>query len=84
MVFHAAQRRHVLDAEHEGLVFGRLDLRPTADLHVGRLGVRGRGRTRRWWSTGGRRPPQPFYRATPAEPMERGPAPGDPVARASG
>ncbi|HYN94687.1 MAG TPA: ATP-dependent DNA helicase, partial [Pilimelia sp.] len=25
MVFHAAQRRHALDAEHEGLVFGRLD-----------------------------------------------------------
>ena len=27
MVFHAARRRHALDAEHEGLVFGRLDLR---------------------------------------------------------
>ncbi|MEV1287992.1 AAA family ATPase [Micromonospora sp. NPDC049679] len=41
MVFHAARRRHVLDAEHEGLVFGRLDLREGAVLHVGRLGVRG-------------------------------------------
>ena len=41
MVFHAAQRRHVLDAEHEGLVFGRLDLRTGQVLHVGRLGVRG-------------------------------------------
>ncbi|MFC4105691.1 HelD family protein [Micromonospora zhanjiangensis] len=41
MVFHAARRRHVLDAEHEGLVFGRLDLRSGQVLHVGRLGVRG-------------------------------------------
>ncbi|GHJ45155.1 DNA helicase [Catellatospora sp. TT07R-123] len=28
MVFHAARRRHTFDAEHEGLVFGRLDLHP--------------------------------------------------------
>src|SRR4051812_50126695 len=28
MVFHAARRRHALDAEYEGLVFGRLDLGP--------------------------------------------------------
>ncbi|MBO4209534.1 HelD family protein [Micromonospora echinofusca] len=41
MVFHAARRRHALDAEHEGLVFGRLDLRDSSVLHVGRLGVRG-------------------------------------------
>ncbi|MFY1672462.1 HelD family protein [Plantactinospora sp. WMMB334] len=41
MVFHAARRRHTLDAEHEGLVFGRLDLRSGQVLHVGRLGVRG-------------------------------------------
>ncbi|MEO3748729.1 AAA family ATPase [Plantactinospora sp. B5E13] len=41
MVFHAARRRHTLDAEHEGLVFGRLDLRTGQVLHVGRLGVRG-------------------------------------------
>jgi DNA helicase IV len=41
MVFHAARRRHVLDTEHEGLVFGRLDLRDGSVLHVGRLGVRG-------------------------------------------
>src|SRR5262249_44677010 len=27
MVYHAARRRHALDAEYEGLVFGRLDLR---------------------------------------------------------
>ncbi|GAA1793648.1 AAA family ATPase [Planosporangium flavigriseum] len=30
MVFHAARRRHALDAEYEGLVFGRLDLAPEA------------------------------------------------------
>ncbi|MBE1492664.1 HelD family protein [Plantactinospora soyae] len=41
MVFHAARRRHTLDAEHEGLVFGRLDLRSGQVLHIGRLGVRG-------------------------------------------
>ncbi|MGC9670409.1 HelD family protein [Planosporangium sp. 12N6] len=28
MVYHAARRRHALDAEYEGLVFGRLDLGP--------------------------------------------------------
>ncbi len=28
MVFHAARRRHAFDAEHEGLVFGRLDMHP--------------------------------------------------------
>lgn len=43
MVFHAAQRRQALDAEHEGLVFGRLDLRDGQVLYVGRLGVRGAG-----------------------------------------
>ncbi len=31
MVFHAARRRRVLDAEHDGLVFGRLDLRADAE-----------------------------------------------------
>jgi hypothetical protein len=41
MVFHAARRRHALETEHEGLVFGRLDLRTGAVLYVGRLGVRG-------------------------------------------
>jgi hypothetical protein len=41
MVFHAARRRYALDAEHEGLVFGRLDLRTGSSFHVGRLGVRG-------------------------------------------
>ncbi|WP_345629590.1 HelD family protein [Rugosimonospora acidiphila] len=31
MVFHAARRRRLLDAEHDGLVFGRLDLQPSAN-----------------------------------------------------
>jgi DNA helicase IV len=30
MVYHAARRRRALESEHEGLVFGRLDLRPDA------------------------------------------------------
>jgi DNA helicase IV len=40
MVFHAARRRAALDAEHEGLVFGRLDRRGGAIQYVGRLGIR--------------------------------------------
>lgn len=40
MVFHQARRRHALDAEHEGLVFGRLDLHSGEVYRVGRLGVR--------------------------------------------
>jgi DNA helicase IV len=31
MVYHAARRRHALDTEYEGLVFGRLDLGPEPD-----------------------------------------------------
>src|SRR3712207_9256524 len=40
MVFHAARRRHALDTEYEGLVFGRLDLRTSAVHYVGRMGIR--------------------------------------------
>ncbi|MFU8850054.1 HelD family protein [Micromonospora sp. SL1-18] len=68
MVFHAAQRRYVLDAEHEGLVFGRLDLRTRQVLHVGRLGVRGENAETLvvdWRAPAA----AAFYRATPAEPM---------------
>ncbi|MFY1656743.1 HelD family protein [Micromonospora sp. WMMD1274] len=67
MVFHAAQRRHVLDAEHEGLVFGRLDLRTGQVLHVGRLGVRGVDAETLvvdWRAPAA----AAFYQATPAEP----------------
>jgi hypothetical protein len=40
MVFHTARRRAALDAEHEGLVFGRLDRRDGTVQYVGRLGIR--------------------------------------------
>ena len=43
MVFQAAKRIAQLDAAHEGLVFGRLDLLPevdTAPRYVGRIGLR--------------------------------------------
>ncbi|MEU4566994.1 AAA family ATPase [Micromonospora sp. NPDC023956] len=68
MVFHAAQRRHLLDAEHEGLVFGRLDLRDRSVLHVGRLGVRGENAETLvvdWRAPAA----AAFYQATPAQPL---------------
>ncbi|MGI8614782.1 MAG: HelD family protein [Nocardioidaceae bacterium] len=40
MVFQAAKRIAALNAAHEGLVFGRLDLVDGAVRHVGRLGLR--------------------------------------------
>ncbi|WP_172256927.1 UvrD-helicase domain-containing protein [Nocardioides sp. zg-1230] len=43
MVFQAAKRIAQLDAAHEGLVFGRLDLDPAIDpqpRYIGRIGVR--------------------------------------------
>lgn len=43
MVFQAAKRIAQLDAAHEGLVFGRLDLRPGLDpepRYIGRIGLR--------------------------------------------
>ena len=42
MVFQAAKRIATLDAAHEGLVFGRLDLRDEtiAPRYVGRIGLR--------------------------------------------
>lgn len=67
MVFHAARRRHALDAEHEGLVFGRLDLRDGSRLHIGRLGVRGERSEPLvvdWRAPAA----APFYQATPAQP----------------
>ncbi|MEH1169632.1 AAA family ATPase [Micromonospora sp. CPCC 205539] len=68
MVFHAAQRRHTLDAEHEGLVFGRLDLRDKQVLHVGRLGIRDEDATTLvvdWRAPAA----AAFYQATPAQPQ---------------
>lgn len=40
MVFHANQTLQSLDAEYEGLVFGRLDHTDGEKLYVGRLGIR--------------------------------------------
>ncbi|MEV1109222.1 AAA family ATPase [Micromonospora sp. NPDC049751] len=68
MVFHAAQRRHTLDAEHEGLVFGRLDLRDRQVLHVGRLGIRDEDASTLvvdWRAPAA----SAFYQATPAQPL---------------
>lgn len=47
MVFQAAKRLATLDAAHEGLVFGRLDMRPDLDpepRYVGRIGLRDENR----------------------------------------
>jgi DNA helicase IV len=44
MVFHAARRLAALDAAHEGLVFGRLDLADRDARHIGRIGLRDENR----------------------------------------
>jgi len=68
MVFHAARRRHALDTEYEGLVFGRLDLRSGAVHHVGRMGIRDENSQPLvvdWRAPAA----AAFYRATPADPL---------------
>ncbi|MGI8867613.1 MAG: HelD family protein [Mycobacteriales bacterium] len=40
LVFQAARRAHELDAAHEGLIFGRLDLDTGDTRYIGRLGLR--------------------------------------------
>jgi DNA helicase IV len=68
MVFHRARRRHALDAEHEGLVFGRLDLLTGATHYVGRMGIR--DDTAKPLVVDWRAPAAAaFYRATPADPL---------------
>jgi DNA helicase IV len=67
--FQAARRLAVLDAEHEGLVFGRLDLTDREMRYIGRIGVRDldlEPLVIDWRA----RAAEPFYRATPAEPMD--------------
>ena len=59
MVFHAARRRHALDTEYEGLVFGRLDLNDRRHALRRPDGHPRRRARSRWSSTGGRRPPPP-------------------------
>ncbi len=71
MVFQAAKRLAQLDAAHEGLVFGRLDLRPDVDpepRYVGRIGLRDEHRDSLlidWRAPAA----AVFYQATAAEPQ---------------
>ena len=70
--FQAAKRLAVLDAEHEGLVFGRLDLEEPEERevrYIGRIGVRDEEYEPLVidWRA---RAAEPFYRATPADPMD--------------
>ena len=73
MVFQAAKRLAQLDAAHEGLVFGRLDLRPELDpepRYVGRIGLRDEDRDSLlidWRAPAA----AVFYQATAAEPQRR-------------
>ena len=80
LVYHAARRRHSLDTQYEGLVFGRLDLDASALRHdghdgvddrevryIGRLGVRNADYEPLvidWRAPAA----SPFYRATPTDP----------------
>ncbi|WP_435770344.1 HelD family protein [Nocardioides sp. SYSU DS0651] len=71
MVFQAAKRIAQLDAAHEGLVFGRLDLREQVDAeprYVGRIGLRDDNRDSLlidWRAPAA----AVFYQATAAEPQ---------------
>lgn len=67
--FQAAKRLATLDAEHEGLVFGRIDLTDLEARYIGRLGVRDddyEPLVIDWRAPAA----EPFYRATPAAPLE--------------
>jgi len=69
MVYHAARRLRALDAEYEGLVFGRLDLRDGEVRYIGRLGLRDEEYhplVIDWRAPGA----AAFYQATPEEPMD--------------
>ncbi|WP_316670664.1 UvrD-helicase domain-containing protein [uncultured Propionibacterium sp.] len=67
--YQAAKRLAVLDEEHEGLVFGRLDLREgDENRYIGRIGVRDADYEPLvidWRAPAA----SAFYRATPANPM---------------
>ena len=67
--FQAARRLAVLDAEQEGLVFGRLDRTDGDVRYVGRIGVRDSDYEPLvidWRAPAA----EPFYRATPSDPMQ--------------
>ena len=66
--FQAARRLAILDAEHEGLVFGRLDHTDSEVRYIGRIGVRDddyEPLVIDWRA----RAAEPFYRATATDPM---------------
>ena len=71
MVFQAAKRMAQLNAAHEGLVFGRLDLRPEVDSaprYIGRIGLRDQNRDSLlidWRAPAA----AVFYQATAADPQ---------------
>ncbi len=67
--YQAARRLAVLDAEHEGLVFGRLDHDDREVRYIGRIGVRDEDYEPLvidWRAPAA----EPFYRATPSKPMD--------------
>lgn len=67
--FQAARRLAILDAEHEGLVFGRLDHNDGETRYIGRIGVRDaeyEPLVIDWRA----RAAEPFYRATATDPMD--------------
>ena len=67
--YQAAKRLAVLDAEHEGLVFGRLDHDDREVRYIGRIGVRDEDYEPLvidWRAPAA----EPFYRATPSRPMD--------------
>ncbi|WP_153503825.1 HelD family protein [Cumulibacter manganitolerans] len=65
----AARRKHLLNREHEGLVFGRLDFDDRTVHHIGRIGVldeRFEPLVLDWRAPAA----APFYRATAAERLD--------------
>ena len=67
MVHHATVQLRTIDAETEGLVFGRLDFDDGETYHIGRLGIRdGLEPLLIDWRAPAA---EPFYRATPSEPL---------------
>ena len=67
--FQAAKRLAILDAEHEGLVFGRLDLIDDDTRYIGRIGVRDddyEPLVIDWRAPAA----EAFYRATATNPMD--------------
>jgi DNA helicase IV len=68
MVLRAAAKMSDLDAQEEGIVFGRLDFDDGVTYRIGRLGVRDEDREPLvvdWRAPAA----APFYRATPGEPL---------------